>query len=100
MSTNRRAGTWTFLTNHGHVLICLARDPEMRLRDLAEAVGITERAVQGIVNDLEAAGFVVRHREGRRNRYTVIADQPLRHRVAGGRPVRALLDALTEANGH
>ena len=49
-------GTWTFLTNHSHVLICLARDPRLRLRDLAEQVGITERAVQGIVKDLEAAG--------------------------------------------
>ena len=58
-------GGWTFLTNHSHALICLARNPDARLRDLAEQVGITERAVQRIVNDLEAAGGIQRHREGR-----------------------------------
>lgn len=87
-------GTWTFLTNHSHVLICLARDPESLMRELAELVGITERAVQSIVADLEAEGYVTRERVGRRNRYEVHPDQPMRHPVEGGHVVRELLDAL------
>jgi DNA-binding IclR family transcriptional regulator len=87
-------GGWTFLTNHSHVLICLARDPRLRLRDLAEAVGITERAVQGIINDLEAAGCVRREREGRRNRYHVEHDRPMRHQVERGHSVGELLAAM------
>ena len=87
-------GTWTFLTNHSHVLICLARDPRLRLRDLAEQVGITERAVQGIVKDLEAAGCLTRHREGRRNRYDIVTDRPMRHRVERQHVVGDLLDAM------
>lgn len=87
-------GGWTFLTNHSHVLICLARDPQMRLRDLADAVGITERAVQGIVNDLEAAGCIEKRRVGRRNHYRVLDDRPMRHRVESGRNVGDLLDAM------
>ncbi|HUS43419.1 MAG TPA: winged helix-turn-helix domain-containing protein [Ilumatobacteraceae bacterium] len=87
-------GTWTFLTNHSHVLICLARDPQLRLRDLAEQVGITERAVQGIVNDLEAAGCLTRHREGRRNRYAIVTDRPMRHRVERQHLVGDLLSAM------
>ena len=88
------AGTWTFLTNHSHVLICLARDPRLRLRDLADQVGITERAVQGIVNDLEAAGCLTRHREGRRNRYDIVHDRPMRHQVEGQHVVGDLLDVM------
>jgi len=88
-------GSWTFLTNHSHVLICLARDPRLRLRDLAEQVGITERAVQGIVNDLEAAGCLTRHREGRRNRYEIVADRPMRHSVERQHSVGDLLEAMT-----
>jgi len=87
-------GNWTFLTNHSHVLICLARDPQLRLRDLAEQVGITERAVQGIVKDLEAAGCLTRHREGRRNRYEIVADRPMRHRVERQHLVGDLLGAM------
>ncbi len=87
-------GTWTFLTNHSHVLICLARDPQLRLRDLAEQVGITERAVQGIVKDLEAAGCLTRHREGRRNRYDIVTDRPMRHRVERQHVVGDLLGAM------
>ncbi len=87
-------GTWTFLTNHSHVLICLARDPQLRLRDLAEQVGITERAVQGIVKDLEAAGCLIRHREGRRNRYAIVTDRPMRHRVERQHVVGDLLGAM------
>ena len=85
---------WTFLTNHSHVLICLARDPDLRLRDLAEEVGITERAVQGIVGDLEAAGFITKRREGRRNHYTIERKGSMRHRVEAGHTVGELLDAM------
>lgn len=70
---------WTFLSNHGHVLVCLAGDSEARLRDVAERVGITERAVQQIVRDLELAGYVEKERVGRRNRYKVVRSRPLRH---------------------
>ena len=87
---------WTFLTNHSHVLICLARDPDLRLRDLAEEVGITERAVQGIVNDLEAAGFITKRREGRRNHYSVVRDGFMRHQVEAGHTVGELLDAMAQ----
>ncbi|MCU0683576.1 MAG: winged helix-turn-helix domain-containing protein [Polyangiaceae bacterium] len=82
---------WTFLTNHAHVLLCIARDPEARIRDLAVAVGITERAVQRILADLEMAGYVSHEREGRRNRYDVRAELPLRHPLESHRSVGALL---------
>ena len=88
------AGSWTFLTNHSHVLICLARDPQLRLRDLADQVGITERAVQGIINDLEAAGCLTRHREGRRNRYEIVTDRPMRHQVERQHVVGDLLGVM------
>ena len=70
---------WTYLTNHTHILICLAHDSELRLRDVAEKVGITERAVQRIVAELEEAGAITRIRDGRRNRYDVHLDSRLRH---------------------
>jgi DNA-binding MarR family transcriptional regulator len=70
---------WTFLTNHSHVLICLAQDSEMRLRDVAEKVGITERAVQRIVAELEEGGILTRHRDGRRNHYEINPTIALRH---------------------
>lgn len=70
---------WTFLSNHTHVLVCLAADPEQTLRDVAAKVGITERAVQRIVADLESAGALSREREGRRNRYRLDPQLPLRH---------------------
>jgi hypothetical protein len=72
-------GSWTFLSNHAHVLICIARDPSIRLRDVASQVGITERAAQRIVSDLVAAGYLERQRDGRRNRYRVDLDGRLRH---------------------
>ena len=84
-------GSWTFLTNHAHVLLCLAADPDARLRDVAGAVGITERAVQQIVSDLAAAGVVERTREGRRNRYTLHPELPLRHPVESHRQVADLV---------
>ncbi|MBX7104555.1 MAG: winged helix-turn-helix transcriptional regulator [Gemmataceae bacterium] len=83
--------TWTFLSNHAHVLLLLARDPEIRLRDVAEKVGITERAVQRIVADLEEGHYIERERTGRRNRYQVHSELPLRHPVEAHRNVARLL---------
>ncbi len=71
--------SWTFLTNHARVLLCLAEEPDLRLREAAERIGITERAVQRIVTDLEEAGIIMRQREGRRNHYTVNEEARLRH---------------------
>lgn len=85
---------WTFLTNHAHVLFCIAHDPEVRLRDVAVRVGITERAVQRIVTDLQAEGYLEVTKEGRRNRYQVHADLPLRHPIERNRAVKALIDLV------
>lgn len=70
---------WTFFSNHAHVLVCLVRNPEERLRDIALMVGITERAVQRIIAELEEADVLKRERVGRRNHYELKLDQPLRH---------------------
>ena len=86
---------WTFLTNHAHVLLVVRRDPQVRLRDIAAAVGVTERAVQLIVSDLEAGGYLLRTRVGRRNTYEVTGG-PLRHPVEQGWAVDDLLSALGE----
>lgn len=85
---------WTFLTNHAHVLISVADDPQLRIRDLAARVGITERAVQRIIADLEEAGYLTHEREGRRNVYRVRANRPLRHPVESHQTLSALLQAL------
>lgn len=73
--------SWTFLTNHAHVLICLAREPDCVLRRVASLVGITERAVQRIVSDLEEAGYIERRKDGRRNVYSLLLSKSLRHEV-------------------
>lgn len=86
--------SWTFLTNHAHVLLCLSRDPEIRLRDLADLVGITERATHRIVVDLEAAGYISRARTGRRNHYAVHEHQALRHPVERHRTAASLIALL------
>ncbi len=83
--------TWTFLTNHAHVLLCIAKDPAARVRDLAAQVGITERAVQRIVAELEEAGYVTKHRDGRRNQYQVHDTMPLRHPIERHRKVNELI---------
>ena len=70
---------WTFLSNHGHVLVSLARDPDARMRDVAAAVGITERAVQQIVHDLVEEGYLRKSKAGRRNRYSVVSNAHFRH---------------------
>ncbi|WP_395145983.1 winged helix-turn-helix transcriptional regulator [Armatimonas sp.] len=83
--------SWTFLTNHSHVLICLAQDSTTRLRDVAVRVGITERAVQRIVTELEEGGALVRHRDGRRNRYEINVEVRLRHPLEAHRSIREII---------
>jgi hypothetical protein len=92
-STSGASG-WDFLTNHAHVLMCVAGDPGIRLRDIAAAVGITERAAHRILSELVDSGYVLREREGRRNHYQVVPDLPLRHPLVQGRDVGDLLQIL------
>ncbi len=82
---------WTFLSNHAHVLICIAQEPDVRLREVAARVGITERAVQRIVADLEEGGYLSHNRKGRRNHYELHADRPFRHPIDAHRDVSLLL---------
>lgn len=89
-----RSPGWTFLSNHGHVLVAISREPGIRQRDIGQQVGITEGAVQRILDELETAGYVRRQRIGRRNRYDVIADRPLRHPLEQPHTVRELLEAV------
>ena len=86
--------SWTFLTNHSHVLLCIADDPDVRLRDVALKVGITERAAQRIVAELEAEGYLSHERVGRRNRYEVHPNLPLRHPLEDHLEIGALLRVL------
>ncbi|MFC8844920.1 helix-turn-helix transcriptional regulator [Streptomyces griseoincarnatus] len=92
--SSSRGDQWTFLTNHARVLLQIARDPDTRLRDIATGIGITERAVQLIVADLEAAGYLTRTRVGRRNRYTIDPTVALRHPAEADHPVGDLLGAF------
>jgi DNA-binding transcriptional ArsR family regulator len=91
---SQRLPRWDFLTNHAHVLVCVARDPGIRLRDIAVAVGITERAAHRILSELVDEGYVVRERQGRRNRYEVKTELPLPHPLAREHEVGDLLDVL------
>ncbi len=86
--------SWTFLTNHSHVLVCLQNDPSMRLREIASRIGLTERGVQKILGDLEEAGVVVRDKKGRRNHYRLKTEVPLRHPLEAHRQVRDLMGML------
>lgn len=90
---------WTFLTNHAHVLLTIARDPQIRLRDLAATVGITERAAQKIAADLAEAGYITRTRAGRRNVYSVVSGRPFRHPVDSGHQLDELLAVLVPEKG-
>ena len=85
---------WGFLTNHAHVLLCVSREPEMRLRDVADCVGITERAAHRIVCELETDGYLTRSRSGARNHYDVHRDLPLRHDLDGEAQIGDLLKLL------
>jgi predicted transcriptional regulator len=87
---------WTFLSNHAHVLICLVMDGSQTLREVAEQVGITERAVQKIVAELDSAGFLTRHRDGRRNSYEIHLNKPLRHPIESHRTVGDLIRVVTQ----
>ena len=89
--------SWTFLTNHSHVLVCLAADPELRMREIAELVGITERATQRIIAELVEGGYLLKERDGRRNRYTVNGSASLRHRVEGDHTLGELLAAVAQS---
>jgi predicted ArsR family transcriptional regulator len=86
--------SWHFLTSHAQVLLCIERDPDARLRDIAETVGITERAAQRIVSDLVDAGYVTREREGRRNRYALDRSMRMRHPSQFSHEIGELLDVL------
>jgi predicted ArsR family transcriptional regulator len=89
---------WSFLTNHARVLLCIARDPGVRLRDIAARLGITERTAYGIITDLAKAGYVVREKEGRRNRYQIQAHLPLPEPASQERTVGEILALLVGAD--
>ena len=87
---------WSFLTNHARVLMCIAHDPGIRLRDIASTLDITERTAYGIVTDLTEGGYVVKEKDGRRNRYHIQGHLPLRDSVGRERPIGEVLDLLTD----
>ena len=89
-----RAVGWTFLTNHAHVLLTIARDPQVTIRKVAVGVGITERATQKIIADLVAAGYLTKTRSGRRNSYIVAPGRPFRHPLTSGHDLDELLAVL------
>lgn len=89
--------SWTLLTSHGHVLVEVARNPQARVRDISAAIGITERATQSIIADLEEAGYVERIRVGRRTHYVLHTDNPFRHSAQDGLRVGPFLELLTGA---
>ena len=91
--------TWTFLTNHAHVLLAISAEPDLRLRDVAERIGITERAAQRIVAELESEGYLDVRRVGRRNVYRVHRNRPLRHPAERHHKVGELLDILAHDSG-
>lgn len=93
-SSKAVASSWDFLTHHAHVLLCVAKDPGIRLRDIAAAVGITERGAHKVLTELVNEGYVLRERHGRRNRYKVKPELPLRHPLVHDREVGDLLKVL------
>jgi DNA-binding MarR family transcriptional regulator len=99
-ANGRDGKPWRFVTNHTQVLLCIARDGNVRIRDLAEVVGITERAAQRIVADLIEAGFVQRERVGRRNHYVVNRDRKMRHPSQSGHEVGQLIELLELGDSH
>jgi CRP-like cAMP-binding protein len=90
------AGSWTFLTNHGHVLLAVYRNPDLRQRDISRLVGITEGAVQRILTELEQGGYIRREKVGRRNHYQIVADSPLRHPLEENHTISELLELLED----
>ncbi len=98
MAETAERSRWVFLSNHGNVLLCIARDPRIRISEIADSVGIGERAAQKIVADLVADGYVVRTKEGRRNRYEVNPRAHLRHPLFADLRIAPLIDALRDGN--
>ncbi|HUA03104.1 MAG TPA: helix-turn-helix domain-containing protein [Solirubrobacteraceae bacterium] len=99
LSTGTGDGGWQFVTNHTQVLLCIARDPDLRLRDIADAVGVTLGSAQRILADLVEAGYVRRERHGRRNRYVIDREAPmLRHAAQEGHDIGSFLDLLRLAS--
>jgi DNA-binding MarR family transcriptional regulator len=90
----KKTTSWTFLTNHAHVLMCLAKNPSERIRDLAVEVGVTERAVQRIIVELETDGYLEHIRDGRRNVYKVLSRKPLRHGIEKHRQLHDLIKLI------
>ena len=86
--------TWTFLSNHAHVLVLLCEEPDLRMRDISERVGITERAVQRVLHDLVEEGYITAHKNGRRNHYEPLLDAHLRHPLESSVTIRGLLAGL------
>lgn len=95
MRDDTNSPDWTFLSNHSHVLVCISKDPDVRVSEIARQVGIGERAVHRILRDLEDAGYATRSRQGRRNRYSVHLDRPLRHPLEAAHHIRDVLGPLT-----
>jgi DNA-binding transcriptional ArsR family regulator len=90
--------SWTFLSNHGRALLCIARDPEVRLRDIATDLGVTERHAYGIVDDLTKAGYVVKERDGRRNRYQIEHHLPLPEATDRNQAIGEVLGVLADTD--
>lgn len=96
VASNSAHRPWTLLTSHGRVLLIIAQEPDLRLRDIADRAEITERSAQGIVSDLEEAGYIERERVGRRNSYRLHPEMPFRHPAEAGHTVGELLGLFTE----
>jgi DNA-binding IclR family transcriptional regulator len=90
--------SWSFLTNHARALLCIANDPGIRLREIAATLGVTERSAYGIVTDLAEAGYVVKEKDGRRNRYEIQAHLPMRESISRERTIGEVLGLLLDAN--
>jgi predicted DNA-binding transcriptional regulator len=86
--------TWNFLTNHGRALLCIAHNPDVRLRDIAASLDITERRAHGIVTDLTVGGYLIKTKDGRRNRYEIQSHLPIPERTARERAIGEVLDLL------
>lgn len=96
MTTDSSKPSWTFLTNHGHVLLLIAQQPSILMREMAESMGVTERCVQRILHELEEAGYITRVHQGRRNHYEVHMGMPLRHPAAPHQQVSALVSLMLD----
>jgi transposase len=92
----RATPRWTFLTNHGQLLLCIAKEPGLSLREIGDRIGITERAAHRIVAELEESGYLTRGKNGRRNRYTIAPDLPIPDSIARERQIGDLLDVLAD----